>query len=401
MDYIRSILNKLLDRVDRIQAGGDSFLQRAISLHTDKDKIFTKYWAEDSYRYRPIIHDAVNFLSCKGFVFADYDRNTELLIKVTLNTNNISEAYAFLRRTPKQTIIAEDIRAAKELLSTLEGSEVSFRYLSEMIRLLEGGEAHLTYFKSFDELAISASIVKEIENNADEVLLRNFSKKKFKDSKLVERNDSKLVRIFNEFDERQYTDFSELCETHYIVKDKGYAYVKHGFRFKINDQVIDLDALSVEFAFSDEAIDNMEILSIGKRKVVTIENLTTFHYYNAPDAIIIYLGGYHNSIKRKLLQKLNSFDESLSWFHMGDIDWGGFEVFIHLKNMTSINFVPLNMGIHELITHKNECKPLTDNDRRKLELLLQNPDANIFYDTIKFMLKNGYKLEQESLVFNT
>ena len=86
---------------------------------------------------------------------------------------------------------------------------------------------------------------------------------------------------------------------------------------------------------------------------------------------------------------------------MGDIDWGGFEIFIHLKNMTGIDFVPFKMGIDELRKHKNECISLTEDDRRKLELLLQNPDAKVFYPIIEFMLRNGYKLEQESLVFNS
>lgn len=401
MDYIRSILNKLLDKADKNKVRDSSVMKRAISLYSNKDKIFEKYWVEDSYNYRPDIHDAVDFLVQKGFIIAEYDKNTELLKKVTLNNNNITEAYAFLNRIPKHIIIDEDIKRAKALLTLIEGSTVSYRYLSKMISLLESGDAHLAYFKSLEELAISTSIVKEIENNEDEILLRNFSKKKFKDSKLVERNDGKLVRIFNEFDERQYSDFSELCTIHYIVKDKGYAYVKHGFCFKINNQIIDLDALKIDFAFSDEAIDKMEILALNKKKVVTIENLTTFHYYNDPDSIIIYLGGYHNSIKRKLLQKINSYNSKLSWLHMGDIDWGGFEIFIHLKKMTGIDFVPFNMGIDELLAHRNECVPITENDRRKLERLLQNPDAEIFYTTIQFILQNGFKLEQESLIFNS
>jgi len=401
MDYIKSILNKLLDKFDNRKIIGDSVSQRAISLHIDKDQIFEKYWANDSYYYRPNIHEAVDFLVKKGLIFAEYDRINGLLKKVMLNTDNVGEAYVYLNRTPKQKIIEEEVRKAKELLSSIEGSSVAYGYLSKMIALLENGEAHRAYFKTLDELAISTSIVKEIEDNEDEILLRNFSKKKFKDSKLVEKHDDKLVHIFNEFDERQYDDFTELCKAHYIVKDKGYAYVKHGFCFKINNQVIDLDALKIDFAFSDEAIDNMEILSLNKKKVVTIENLTTFHYYNDPDSIIIYLGGYHNSIKRKLLQKINSFDSKLSWFHMGDVDWGGFAIFIHLKKMTGIDFVPLNMGIDELLAHKNECVSITESDRRNLELLLQNPDAKIFYATIKFMLQNGYKLEQESLVFNS
>lgn len=261
MDYISSILNKLLDRVDKRKIKNGSSLKRAVSLYTDKEKIFEKYWAEDSYNYRPNIHDAVDSLVQKGFIIAEYDRDTELLKKVTLNNNNITEAYAFLNRIPKQIIIDEDIKRAKALLTLIEESTVSYRYLSKMISLLESGDAHLAYFKSLEELAISTSIVKEIENNENEILLRNFSKKKFKDSKLVEKNDGKLVRIFNEFDERQYSDFSELCSTHYIFKDKGYAYVKHGFCFKINNQIIDLDALNVDFAFSDEAIDKMDSLS--------------------------------------------------------------------------------------------------------------------------------------------
>lgn len=123
-----------------------------------------------------------------------------------------------------------------------------------------------------------------------------------------------------------------------------------------------MDALKIDFALSDEAIDNMNIISVNKKRVVTIENLTTFHYFNDSDSIIIYLGGYHNSIKRKLLKKLSSFDSNLSWFHMGDIDWGGFEIFLHLKKMTGIDFVPLHMGTEELIVHKHECSSLTAND---------------------------------------
>jgi len=400
MDYIKCILNRLLDKADNRKNISGSELHRAISLYIDKDRIFEKYWAEDAYKYRPDIHEAVDILVRKGFVFAEYDKNNCLLKKITLNCGTIDEAYAYLNRTPKHKILDKEIGRARELLSTIEGTTVVYGYLSKMIDLLENGEAHRAYFKSFDELALTVSIVKEIENNEDEVLLRNFSKKKFKDSKLIERNNARLVNIFNEFDSRHYSDFTEICTAHYIVKDKGYAYVKHGFSFKINNQVIDLDALKTDFAFSDEAIDKMQILSINKERVVTIENLTTFHYYNDSDAIIVYLGGYHNSIKRKLLQKLHSFDSRLCWYHMGDVDWGGFEIFMHLKKMSGIDFVPLNMGIDELLAHKNECIPITESDRRKLELLLQNSDAKIFYDTIKFMLKNGYKLEQESIVFN-
>ena len=86
---------------------------------------------------------------------------------------------------------------------------------------------------------------------------------------------------------------------------KAYAYIKKGVVLKINEQVIDLDKLATDLALSDNAIDEMNILQVNASKVYTIENLTTYHYFNDNDSIVIYLGGYHNHTKRNFLKKLH------------------------------------------------------------------------------------------------
>ena len=57
------------------------------------------------------------------------------------------------------------------------------------------------------------------------------------------------------------------------------------------------------------------------------------------------------------------------------------------------------MGINELEKYEEECLPLTTNDRIRLEKLLSDSRAKLFYPVIKYMLEKGYKLEQESLLF--
>lgn len=37
------------------------------------------------------------------------------------------------------------------------------------------------------------------------------------------------------------------------------------------------------------------------REVYTIENLTSFYRFQKDDSLIVYLGGYHNSVRRQLL----------------------------------------------------------------------------------------------------
>ena len=400
MNYSKIILNELLDKLDKRQVkyGGVS-VSRKISLENREDvDVFSKYWGDDAYLYRDEIDDAIKRLENLGFVRAIYDGATSFLIKVVLVEEHASEAFSYLGRIPEAVRIAGDINGGQKLLKTLQESTTSYSFLKKMLDNLQSGKSCKQYFKSYDELEEIVIAVKVIEENDEEILLRNFSKKKFKDSKFLERIGAKLLKIFNTFGGEVFSSFHELCERYLIVRDTGYAIVKHGLRLSINQQEIDLDALGIDFCLSDSAIEQMKITQITRKKVITIENLTTFHYFDSNDAIVIYLGGYHNAVKRKFLKKLSAFDSQLDWFHFGDIDWGGFEIFMDLTRKTGINFHPIMMSINELRTYRSECAPLTSEDRQRLQRLLNDKDAAIFYSTIEFMLKNGYKLEQESVV---
>jgi DNA topoisomerase VI subunit A len=54
------------------------------------------------------------------------------------------------------------------------------------------------------------------------------------------------------------------------------------------------------------------------------------------------------------------------------------------------------MGIDELERFRDNCKKLTESDRKRLNLMLENTDFNEFKETITYMLNNNIKLEQEA-----
>ena len=66
---------------------------------------------------------------------------------------------------------------------------------------------------------------------------------------------------------------------------------------------------------------------------------------------------------------------------------------LHLRNKTGVAFKPLHMDVHTLESNIEYTKRLSDNDRKRLKNLL----GKGFDETIKYMLINDCKLEQEAL----
>ena len=118
-----------------------------------------------------------------------------------------------------------------------------------------------------------------------------------------------------------------------------------------------------------------------------------YTYENNND-FVIYLGGFHNAVKREFIKKIYNSNPSKTYMHFGDIDAGGFYILKHLKTKTGVNFLPMKMDIETLQLYKDCVKTLSTEDRKRLEKLLGD---NEFKDVIAYMLENDCKLEQENV----
>lgn len=102
------------------------------------------------------------------------------------------------------------------------------------------------------------------------------------------------------------------------------------------------------------------------KRVITIENLTTYFRWQEEDGLLVYLGGYHNGVRRGLLREIYaSFPEAV-YYHFGDIDAGGFEMYRDLREKTGIPFRMYHMDLETLQKYEAYGKRLTENDRKRL-----------------------------------
>ena len=116
---------------------------------------------------------------------------------------------------------------------------------------------------------------------------------------------------------------------------------------------------------------------------------------------MIYLGGYHNSVRRFLLREIYRAAPDAGYYHFGDIDVGGFLIYEDLCHRTGIPFKRYGMDLKHLMQYEKYGRALTENDRTRIERMLrENPDIE-YADVLKYMLTAGVKLEQECFVGGT
>lgn len=53
-------------------------------------------------------------------------------------------------------------------------------------------------------------------------------------------------------------------------------------------------------ALSNASLEKIRAVTVKANKVITVENLTTYHDSDEDDAVHIYLGGYHNYSRRSV-----------------------------------------------------------------------------------------------------
>ena len=234
-----------------------------------------------------------------------------------------------------------------------------------------------------------------IEVNQEEIYLRNFSKHVLVDSKAIEGLATKLLTIFSA-ESHRYENFDELLLDYHILSVRTPTLVKGPLAIEIEGVRFDIGSLNGEFALSSSVLHRMKILGLNASKVITIENQTTFYDYQDSDALIIYLGGYASGDRIELLKLLHTSFPGIPFYHFGDIDWGGFRIFMHLVRVSEIPFRPLFMDVETLESYRKEWIKLTADEVKRLKALLED-ETHPFKPVIQYMLEHGIKLEQESL----
>jgi hypothetical protein len=396
-NYKKIILNSLLDKYEKSSLyREDNRVNVNIAFKFNR-KTIADYYNEKDYILKQEINELSMNLEEKGFVIIHWKKFQEgnIIDKLQLNIDKLNEIYSFLNRSPKNELEEN----ARNIISKYSKRDDWLgKFALDMFSRLNQKKSIKKYL-DIEKIKVIKDILYAIEKmlkQQEEIPKRVFSIGLFSDSKRFESLESKIIRIMKDYGE--YEDDIDVLAEENIVNNPGYVYLKGSGTFKCNFEVIDLEKIKDAIGLSTNIIKSLEIESLNIKRVLTIENLTTFHCYIPIDELVIYLGGYHNAIRRRILNKIYEYDKDMQFYHWGDIDLGGLRILNHLRNKTKIQFKPYRMDKGTIETYQHHTKPIqSDAYIRKLKDLLVQEEYREFYEVINYMIKHQVTLEQEAL----
>ncbi len=395
MSYGEEILNQLLDMYEK-RGGYEKSESSMRAVQFEVGKKYLDYVNRYDHEKYKMIHGAIEKLAADGLIEANLN-NAGQFTKVKLNVKRVSECYKKLNRISKPEICQK----VAEVLAAFQNSE------SELIRAVVNDWSKqissykpLPYSLKYDseKVAEVLHVLQEIVKLNQETYIRNFSTAMFKDSKKFQKKFKATVeRILFDYTEN-VVEKSKILEIYNLYENPTYVLMKGNVEISFQKSVIHVAEIPGGIALSNASLDYIQQITVHSAKVITIENLTTYHDSDEMDAVQIYLGGYHNRSKQKLLERIYEENTSCGYYHEGDLDVYGFLILENLKEKTNIPFQPLMMDVDTLerFYHAGLYKELEAGDKK---IIKDKMDTRLlpYKEVLQFMLEKNCKVEQESI----
>lgn len=390
----RKVLSALLDKYENSKTyKGENQVHQTFSIAPD---IIMRDYDSDFADVEDLhlFEEALDELAREQLVRLEL-RGT-VIRKIILNPESIPVCYEILGREDKNARIRDQILFYESYIGK---SAVLDRFCKEQISLLESGRKPEYLPEEAGELL---SLCLFILENKQELLERELSIVRFGNSKLFEKRfRTRVCRIL-----QKYGDYAELLDgvddrrereqivlgEHSIYSNPSYLYIKGKATLTFRDLPPVELSLDTPVAYSSESLQRLEQIDIHDSQVMTIENLTSFNRMKEKGYFYLFLSGYHNTVKQRLLTRIAEQNRGIRWFHFGDFDPDGFLIVEHLKKKTGIDFHPIHMGRDELEKYKKYGRPMEENDRKKARSLLEK---GMYPQEMAFMLEHDCKIEQE------
>lgn len=368
-------------------------------------KIFPRYKDDAEYDFFCDVNESLQELERLSLVHL-LKRNG-VIQKAVLNPERLDECYKALGRIPRKEEQAAIAKIWDEIISENQIGKENLQPLWEYLRAqrerIKNNKNVEFYEHDENDYRDLLKLTAAALTNEQEVFIRTLSIRLFADSKRLESLAPRMEALLFRYGE--YEEKESVLEECGIVRTPTYVMIKGNARICLGAQEIDLSEMEGDLALSTATIKGLKWVEVLGERVVTIENLTSFHEYISGKDFVVYLGGFHNKVKREFLRFLYEQNSEKEYRHFGDIDAGGFYILEHLKRKTGIPFRSLFMDTKVLQAYGGSTVPLTSNDRKRLQALyneLQQKAAEgkpmeDYRDTLAFMLEKDCKLEQETV----
>ena len=334
-----------------------------------------------------------------GFLTFETEKFSNEIRNIDLVDEKIEELEAYLEQTYHYESKASKRQYVEELIAVYSGRSPAAELECRKLRqALEKNRIPPKYLQAKDLLKALVFI----ENNREELFLREASMLIYGDSKYLEEAMLHPVcKALREFlgrpcGEDELED--EILEEYHIRREKQKLCLKGDVMLQNGGKELELGnfADGVEF-FSDE-LDGIERTCVRVPEFITVENYTSWLRFRKEGAVSFYLGGYAARFQRDFLRKVQEDNPHLVFRHFGDIDAGGLYIHEHLCRVTGIPFQMYRMSCAELqdARFRSCLQPLTNQDRIRLKSLEKQ---GTYRELAAYMLEKNVKLEQEIISY--
>lgn len=394
----KAILTGLLDRYESSATyRGENTVNQTFSI--TPTSVFPAYgddWgSEDDDR---AFDTAVEELIDKDLVTAKKDRYGRGYVKITLNTENLEETYALLKRKDKNLVKNERIKYYRSLMGSDDCVDA---FCLDEIAKIEAEKK--TRFEDKDVGTI-AVLVKKVRELSSPIMMRELSEMMLKDSKAFERKyDKKVCYILSRYEtpsadlnlmDREAVNV--LLEEHFVLKNPAYVFFNGRGHIKFsNGNELDT-GIGYPIGLPATAIRDITSFTIDSDKVLTVENLQAFNKITPGCRFVVYLAGYHAKVLTDVLLKIEGGDR-VSWQHFGDMDPDGFQILKVLREKTGLAVSPYMMDTKTMDRYVKYGKPLENHDISLAKSLLEASED--FKPELEWMLEHSLKIEQEIVSF--
>lgn len=385
MGYEEQILTWLVDSQERKDPESGNARKASISIAVK----FPEYKEPFSDAHSDI-EAAIHHLLSWGFVQCSKNQQG-YFTKIELLESALPKIYHFLNRTPKTELWA----VQKNLLGKYvnQHETLAGRFCVAMLdRIAQRKDIEYGLAKDMKLLEDVLWALVNIEKLTEETYIRNFSEMVFHDSKRLQSILNPIIRILLDYGDGVGQKETVLAQYN-LISNPGYVYIKGDWQIWCKGQCILTDIFRGGIAISSDSLDEIEQIHVPSGRVISVENLTTYHDTKESQGAIIYLGGFLNTVRTNLLKKLYELEPEARYFHKGDLDPYGFLILENLKDKTGIPFKPLEMDLNTLrqCHHAGHFRPLDEADRKTIT----SPTLAEYQPILQYMLQHNCKIEQE------
>lgn len=378
----------------------------SVNLNSKKE-----YNDTGEYKFRFKINDSAVKLQKQNLIKIVWYEKDNIIEKIQFDLKDMDSFYRIAGVRDKGEILEKVSNEIDGYIKEISQQWIIlyFKELKDQMKIKRKLPSIFENIKKKDLIVLSLKGIDELLNSEGTMLERVFSKKYLKGSKTFEKEVRRsIISIIKKYKEDISKDFTneEILKEVGIEKTTNELFLKGSIKIILNNEIIDLSKFIYGIGLTTETLRHAEIFEINSNTILSVENKANFLYEcdkAKEDEMIIFSSGFYSPVQRNFLKKIRGIDlnkgKEIKYYHSGDFDFGGINIYRHIKNKIFPELQPYKMDLELYIANMEFTEVITDDSYiDKLRKLLEDESCIEFIPLIQRMVFERRTLEQESLL---